>query len=404
MPFVPSRGEALLKRLEYIRERPIALRNAAASRRSEPLARATAVVACYRPHRNSGDVAVCVGEVQQRLRIAQLKDLSVDVVHSDHGSYSDTGAQAGRHNLIMGVGRRLLSAESHLTSIVVGRTVVHSHDIYDVQAESISFHTVQNVHTARHQSRGQDRQGVGNYETGIRALERLQRLVATRDRGLVSSRSTFDIEVQSHRCTRVRAVFVEHRLVSRLQTRNGRASLCEFSAGRTAERDDHIAACSAYALHQRDYRCAIRQSVIRDRGSHTAPGGRASAVADDEPKGEDLDTGLLLNRCELPISSKAHVYIRREHFRGWRWRSRTAQRGYVYRCALRGAPGSVCGRNPEGVSGQRRQATYCQVGTACRAGRNTVLENSVAGQNAVDGNGGSGPTQVRAVACSSRGL
>ena len=47
-----------LKRLEDIRERPIALRDAATHRRRKALVRATAVVACYRPHRESGDVAV----------------------------------------------------------------------------------------------------------------------------------------------------------------------------------------------------------------------------------------------------------------------------------------------------------------------------------------------------------
>src|SRR5215213_10444015 len=131
-----------VKRLEYIRERPIALRNAATSGRSKALARATAIVARYRPHRDPGDVAVCVRKVQQRLRVAQLKDLRVDVVDADHGSHSDTRTQARRHYLIMSVARSLLSTQSHLTSIIVGRTVVHGHDVYDVQVESRGFHAV----------------------------------------------------------------------------------------------------------------------------------------------------------------------------------------------------------------------------------------------------------------------
>jgi hypothetical protein len=105
--------------LEDIRERPVALRNAAASGRSEALVWATAIVASHRPHRESGDVAVCIRKVQQRLRIGELKDLSVDVVDSDHGSHSDTCGQAGGHHLIMRVARGLLCAESHLTSIIV---------------------------------------------------------------------------------------------------------------------------------------------------------------------------------------------------------------------------------------------------------------------------------------------
>src|SRR5215213_3541436 len=159
-----------MKRLEYIRERPVALRYPATGWRSKALAGATAVVARDGPHRDSGDVAVCVGKVQQRLRVAQLKDLSVDVVHSNHRRHSDTGAQARCHYLIMCVARSLLSAESHLTSIVVGRTVVHGHDIHHVEAESISFHAVQNIYTARYQSGRQHRQSVGNHETWIRTL------------------------------------------------------------------------------------------------------------------------------------------------------------------------------------------------------------------------------------------
>jgi hypothetical protein len=61
----PCAGDhSLVKRLEYIRERPVALRDAAASGRRKALACATAVVACHGPHRNSSDVAVCVRKVQ----------------------------------------------------------------------------------------------------------------------------------------------------------------------------------------------------------------------------------------------------------------------------------------------------------------------------------------------------
>ena len=63
-------------------------------------------------------------------------DLSIGVVHSDHGSHSDSRAQACSHYLIVCVARGLSRAESHLSSIIVRRTVVHCHDIYYVQAES----------------------------------------------------------------------------------------------------------------------------------------------------------------------------------------------------------------------------------------------------------------------------
>ena len=132
----------LVERREYIRERPIALRNTATTWRRKALACATAVVAGHRPHRDSRDVVVCIRKVQKRLRIAQLKDLGVGVVNADHRSHPDTRGQAGRNYLVMSVARGLLSAESHLTSVIVGRTVVHGHDVYYVQAEPSSFHAV----------------------------------------------------------------------------------------------------------------------------------------------------------------------------------------------------------------------------------------------------------------------
>src|SRR6185436_2251542 len=157
------------------------------------------------------------------------------------------------------------------------------------------------------------------------------------------SGSAFDIEIKSHWCAGVDTVFIEHRLIRSLQTRNGCTALCELSARSAAKRNDHIAAGRAHALHQRKDGGPIRQRIVRDRCTDAAPGGRASAITDYEAHGKDLDSGLLLNRCELPISSKAHVDIRREHFPGWWWRRRTAQRRHIYGCALCGTSRGVVG-------------------------------------------------------------
>src|SRR5262249_9018067 len=158
--------------------------------------------------------------------------------------------------LAVDIAGSLSSGQAHLAAIVIGRPVVHGHDVYHTDWCVMAGGAGQNVYSRLNQARGQDRPSQGDVEARVGGDESDQRLISQIDRvhaigpDRTIDGAAFDVEVKHDRRRAVGAVLVDYGLICSLELRRRatRRVGCQFRPKRSAERDYYVSSRAAHAL------------------------------------------------------------------------------------------------------------------------------------------------------------